>query len=137
MNAIRPRITILIVLILRNDSALVEAPTDVPSKITTMYIRALLCCLLKLTYYTRLTEKVSKHEHTNEWCCSWKQCTNNDSNYYREEEFSQASLTGRRFCILIARSFFVVNNFIIGGWMIGTNAMYEYAATAIGPIRPV
>ena len=40
-------------------------------------------------------------------------------------------------CILIARSFFVVNNFIIGGWMIGTNAMYEYAATAIGPIRPV
>jgi len=46
-------------------------------------------------------------------------------------------LTGRRFCILIARSFFVVNNFIIGGWMIGTNAMYEYAATAIGPIRPV
>jgi len=42
MNAIRPRITILIVLILRNDSALVEAPTDVPSKITTMYIRALL-----------------------------------------------------------------------------------------------
>ena len=32
-------------------------------------------------------------------------------------------LTGRRFCILIARSFFVVKSFIIGGWIIGTKAI--------------
>ena len=31
------------------------------------------------------------------------------------------------------RSFFVVSAFMIGGWMTGTSAMYEYAATAIGP----
>ena len=33
------------------------------------------------------------------------------------------------------RSFFVVSAFMIGGWMIGTSAMYEYAATAIAPRR--
>ena len=41
MNATRPRITILIVVQFKNASALVEAPTDVPSKITTIYINAL------------------------------------------------------------------------------------------------
>lgn len=41
MNATRPRITILMVVQFKNASALVEAPTDVPSKITTIYINAL------------------------------------------------------------------------------------------------
>jgi hypothetical protein len=40
-NAISPSITILIVLRFRNASALVVAPTDVPSSMTTMYISAL------------------------------------------------------------------------------------------------
>ena len=39
-NAIRPRITILIVSQFRNASALVVAPTEVPRTITTIYIRA-------------------------------------------------------------------------------------------------
>ena len=33
----------------------------------------------------------------------------------------------------MARSFFVVSSFIIGGWITGTSAIYEYAATAIEP----
>jgi hypothetical protein len=41
INATSPRITILIVLQFKNASALVEAPTDVPRRITTMYIIAL------------------------------------------------------------------------------------------------
>ena len=45
--------------------------------------------------------------------------------------------TGRSCSILILRSFSVVKSFMIGGWIIGTSAMYEYAATAIGPISPV
>ncbi len=45
--------------------------------------------------------------------------------------------TGRSCAILICLSFSVVSSFMIGGWMIGTNDMYEYAATAIGPSRPV
>ena len=36
------------------------------------------------------------------------------------------------YSIWIRRSFFVVSNFINGGWMMGIKLMYEYAATAIG-----
>jgi len=36
------------------------------------------------------------------------------------------------YSILIIRSFRVVINFIIGGWIMGIRLMYEYAATAIG-----
>ena len=42
--------------------------------------------------------------------------------------------TGRRLSIFIARSFLVVKSFMMGGCMIGTSDIYEYAATAIGPI---
>ena len=41
MKAIRPRATIFSVSAFRNASALVVAPTEVPNRITTMYIRAL------------------------------------------------------------------------------------------------
>ena len=42
--------------------------------------------------------------------------------------------TGLSCSILIFLSFSVVRSFIIGGWIIGTSDIYEYAATAIGPI---
>ena len=45
--------------------------------------------------------------------------------------------TGRNCSILILRSSSVVKSFIIGGWIIGTSDIYEYAATAIGPIYSV
>ena len=35
----------------------------------------------------------------------------------------------------MARSFSVVRARMIGGWISGTSAMYEYAETAIGPSR--
>ena len=35
--------------------------------------------------------------------------------------------------ITICLSFFVVKNLIIGGWIKGTRAIYEYAATAVAP----
>jgi hypothetical protein len=38
--------------------------------------------------------------------------------------------TGRSCGMVMRRSFFVVSSFMIGGWMSGTRAMYEYAATA-------
>ena len=41
MNATKPKNTIFNVVTFKNASALVDAPTDVPSKITTMYINAL------------------------------------------------------------------------------------------------
>ena len=42
--------------------------------------------------------------------------------------------TGLNCSILTSLSFLVVKSFIIGGWIIGTSDIYEYAATAIGPI---
>ena len=42
INATRPNTTIFKVLAFKKASALVVAPTEVPSKITTMYISALL-----------------------------------------------------------------------------------------------
>ena len=44
--------------------------------------------------------------------------------------------TGLSCSILIALSFLVVNNFIIGGWITGTRAIYEYAAIEIGANKP-
>ena len=41
INAMSPSATIFKVVAFKNASALVDAPTDVPSKITTMYINAL------------------------------------------------------------------------------------------------
>ena len=41
--------------------------------------------------------------------------------------------TGLSEVIFIARSFFVVTSFMIGGCIIGISAMYEYAAMAIAP----
>ena len=43
--------------------------------------------------------------------------------------------TGLGVFILIRRSFFVVISSMIGLWMTGTRAIYEYADTAIAPIR--
>ena len=37
----------------------------------------------------------------------------------------------------MARSSGVVNALMMGGWIIGTRDMYEYAATAIGPSSSV
>ena len=43
--------------------------------------------------------------------------------------------TGRSWLMRMRRSFFVVRTRMIGGKMIGTSAMYEYAATAMEPSR--
>ena len=43
--------------------------------------------------------------------------------------------TARGGFILMRRSLLVVSNLMIGGWITGTNAMYEYADTAIAPIK--
>ena len=41
-----------------------------------------------------------------------------------------------RSCVMTTeRSFLVVSARMIGGWMIGTSAIYEYAAMAIAPSR--
>ena len=44
-------------------------------------------------------------------------------------------LTGRGLGISIRRSFLVVKRSITGFWITGTSAIYEYAQTAMAPIR--
>ena len=120
----------------KNASALVVAPTDVPSKITTMYINALEAvsesCLTTPDSLNRLPSisiptngaVVGRIVHTTIVTIIGNKILSNFD-------------TGRSCSILILRSFSVVRSFIIGGWIIGTNDIYEYAATAIGPIIAV
>ncbi len=63
------------------------------------------------------------------------QTTNVGNNKVNGNRIFSNLLTWRSWVILVLRSSSVVSSFIIGGWMIGTSAMYEYAATAIAPSK--
>ena len=109
---------------LRNASALVVAPTDVPSKITTIYINALEAvscnCLTTPDSLNRLPNiniptsgaVVGRIRHTTIVTTIGNRI------------FSSFD-TGRSCAIFIFLSFSVVSAFIIGGWIIGTSDMYE------------
>ena len=119
MKATRPNTTILIVSNFRNASALVDAPTDVPSKITTMYIKALdavsVNCFTTPDSLNRLPSiniptsgaVVGRIKHTTTVMIIGNKI------------FSSLD-TGRSCSILIFLSSSVVKSFIIGGWIIGT-----------------
>ena len=119
-KAIRPRPTIFNVLSLKNASADVDAPTEVPSRITTIYINALdavsVSCFTTPDSLNRLPSisiptrgaVVGRSRHTTIVTIIGKRI------------FSSLD-TGRSCSILILRSFSVVKSFMIGGWMIGTS----------------
>ena len=119
-KATSPSATILRVSRLRNASALVVAPTDVPSKITTIYINALeavsVSCLTTPDSLKRLPSiniptsgaVVGRIRHTT------------IVTIIGNKIFS-SFVTGLNCPILILRSFSVVQSFMIGGWMIGTS----------------
>ena len=122
MNAISPSPTILRVSQFRNASALVVAPTEVPSRITTIYIRALeavsVSCLTTPDSRNRFPSisiptrgaVVGRIRHT-----TMVTITGN--------RILSSLDTGRSCPILIFRSFSVVNSFMIGGWIMGTSDM--------------
>ena len=76
-------------LIFRNASALVVAPTEVPSRITTMYISALEAVSVSCLYHAALTEQVTKHQHTNQRSCGRQKQADNDGNNNREQDLLQ------------------------------------------------
>ena len=108
--------------IFKNASALVVAPTEVPSMITTMYIRALeavsVSCFTTPDSRNRLPSismptrgaVVGRIRHTTTVTMMGKRI------------FSSLE-TGRSCSILIFRSFSVVSSFMMGGWIMGTRAM--------------
>jgi hypothetical protein len=120
IKATRPSPTILRVSQFRNASALVVAPTEVPSRITTMYIMALeavsVSCLTTPDSRNRLPSisiptrgaVVGRIRHTTIVTTMGKRI------------FSSLD-TGRSCPILIFLSSSVVNSFIMGGWIMGTS----------------
>ena len=111
--------TIKIVSQFRNASALVVAPTEVPSKITTIYISALDAVSVScLTTPDSLNRLPSINIPTNGAVVgSIMQTT--IVTMMGNSIFSNLD-TGRSCAILIFLSFSVVKSFIIGGWIIGT-----------------
>ena len=135
-NATRPRITILIVFIFKKASALVVAPTLVPSNITTIYISAFDAVSVSCLTTPHSLNKLPSISIPTSGAVVGKIRTTTTVIIIGNKIFSNLE-TGLNCSILILRSFSVVSNFIIGGWIIGTNDIYEYAATAIGPIKAV
>ena len=119
-KAISPSATIFKVSTFKKASALVVAPTEVPSRITTIYISALdavsISCLTTPDSLNRLPNisiptrgaVVGRIMQTTMVTTIGKRI------------FSSLD-TGRSWPILIFLSFSVVSNFIIGGWIMGTS----------------
>ena len=131
-NATRPRNTILSVLILRNASALVDAPTEVPSKITTIYIRAFEAVSVSCFTTPHSLKRLPSISIPTSGAVVGSIRTTTSVTMIGKRIFS-ILVTGLSCGILTSLSFFVVRAFMIGGWITGTSDIYEYAATAIGP----
>ena len=99
---------------LRNASALVVAPTLVPSKITTMYISALLAVSCNCLTTPDSLNKLPNISIPTNGAVVGKIITTTIVTTIGNKIFSNCE-TCLSCSILISRSFLVVNNFIIGG----------------------
>ena len=135
INAIKPSATIFNVFKSRNDVPTAIDPTLIPRNIVIPFISPLLavCDSLSVTIHSlsRLPS-ISMPKSGKE---SGKIRPHINVITIGNTIFSRLE-TGRNCSIFIARSFFVVSNFIIGGWIIGISAIYEYAATVIADNIP-
>ena len=127
---------ILIVSQFRNASALVVAPTEVPSRITTMYISALDAVSVSCLTTPDSLNRLPSISIPTRGAVVGRIRDTIMVTMIGNRIFSSLD-TGRSCPILIFLSSSVVSSFIIGGWIIGTSDIYEYAATAIGPSKPV
>ena len=123
-------------LALRKLAALVDAPTDVPRRITTMYIKAFDAVSASCFVTPHSLKRLPSIKNPTSGAVVGKISTTTTVTTIGKRIFSNFE-TGLNCSILIALSFLVVKSFIIGGCIIGTSDIYEYAATAIGPIKSV
>ena len=119
-NATRPRTTILSVLALRKAAAEVVAPTLVPSRITTMYISALLAVSVSCLTTPDSLNRLPSISIPTRGAVVGRIIQTTIVTIIGNRIFS-SFVTGRSCSILILRSFSVVRSFMIGGWMIGTS----------------
>ena len=119
-NATSPSTTILIVSQFKNASALVVAPTEVPSRITTIYINAFDAVSVScLTTPHSLNKLPSISMPTNGAVVG--RISDTTIVMMIGNRILSSLDTGRSCSILIFLSSSVVRSFMIGGWMIGTS----------------
>ena len=121
-KAIRPRATIFSVSAVRKASALAVAPTEVPSRITTIYIIALDAVSVSCFTTPDSRNRLPSIRAPTRGAVVGRIRQTTMVTMMGNRIFSSLD-TGRSCSILIFRSFSVVSRRIIGGWMIGTRAM--------------
>ena len=118
----------------RKTSACVEAPTVRPRIIVTISIRAFLEVSAKRRVTPLSFRIFPKKSIPNKGNALGEINVVSKRPIIGNSIFSSL-VTDRGGFILITRSFLLVSSRIIGGWITGTRAIYEYAAMAIGPMR--
>ena len=113
-NAIRPNTTIFNVSKFRNASALVVAPTDVPSRITTIYINALDAVSVNCLTTPDSRNRLPSINIPTSGAVVGRMTQTTIVTIIGKRIFSSLD-TGLNCSILTLRSFSVVSNFIIGG----------------------
>ena len=119
---------------MRNSLACVEQPTVRPSSITIISLRALPAVLARRVV---LPDSLSRLPKKSMPSSGRPEGTMNvvSNNPIIGKSMRSVWLTWRAGFMRMRRSFFVVSRRMSGGWITGTSAMYEYAHTAIAPIR--
>ena len=131
-NATTPSTKIPKVCAVKNWLACNLEPTDSPSKMVTMLQNSFCRVLDKRSATPDSLIRLPNVSAPIKGAASGSRNAHSSSNVSGKRIFSRL-VTGRSCCILILRSASVVSSFIMGGWIIGTSAMYEYAATAMAP----
>ena len=107
---------------LRNASALVVAPTEVPRRMTTMYIMALEAVSASCPTTPDSLNRLPSISIPTRGAVEGRIRHTTIVTMMGNRIFSSLE-TGRSCSILILRSLSVVSNFMIGGWIMGTRAM--------------
>lgn len=134
MNAKAPRRNMNTVFIVKNSLACVEHPTVRPRRTTTTSLRALPAVFANRVVLPDSLRRFPKKSipRSGRPDGTMKVVS---SNPMIGNMILSNWLTLLAGCIRICLSFFVVRRRINGGWITGTSAIYEYAHTAIAPIR--
>ena len=131
-NATIPIARIINVCRLRKLAPVAVAPTERPRKMTTMFINSFCAVLDRRSTTPHSFIRLPSIRHPISGAADGRMRATIAVMMIGKTIFSVLD-TGRSCPIFIARSFLVVNARMIGGWITGTRAIYEYAAIAIGP----
>ncbi|VUS52460.1 hypothetical protein SB6411_05855 [Klebsiella spallanzanii] len=131
-NAITPSTRMPSVCGCRNLSATSFAPTDNPRKMVTILISPFCTVSLRRSTTPLSRIRLPKQNIPSSGAASGSSSATSSNSTAGKRIFSRL-LTVRSCTMRIFRSLSLVSAFIIGGWINGTSAIYEYAATAMAP----